>query len=216
MARDYFPCFHSYRTKLAKLSDQEVGRLFRALLTYSETGEPQELAGREAVAYDFIADDIDRAKGAYESKCQQMQANASKSKQMQANAPKEKEKEKEKQSLTKEDKGDSAPRARFVPPSLAEIAAYCEERGNSVNPRAFLDYYAANGWVQGKNKPIKDWKACVRTWEAREANQRNNSTSPRAQSGAKHGQIAGEGELDYFERKAIEDLQARMKEVNAT
>lgn len=69
MALEYFPCYHSYRKKIAKLSDQEVGRLFRSLLEYSETGETEELTGRESVAFDFIADDIDRAKESYEEKC---------------------------------------------------------------------------------------------------------------------------------------------------
>ncbi len=56
-------------------------------------------------------------------------------------------------------------RLRFVPPSLEEIAAYCRERANGIDAQHFLDYYTANGWVQGKGKPIRDWKATVRTWE---------------------------------------------------
>ena len=56
--------------KCGKLTDQELGRLFRALLAYSGSGQRQELAGRESIAFDFIADDIDRARAAYESKCQ--------------------------------------------------------------------------------------------------------------------------------------------------
>lgn len=78
MALEYFPCYHSYRRKIAKLSDQEVGRLFRSLLEYSETGETQELTGREAVAFDFIADDIDRAKEAYAEKCEKNRSKAKK------------------------------------------------------------------------------------------------------------------------------------------
>ena len=72
-----------------------------------------------------------------------------------------------KQSLTEKngDKAATPPRSRFIPPSLEEVQAYCSERQNSVNAAHFLDYYATNGWVQGKGKPIKDWKACVRTWE---------------------------------------------------
>lgn len=65
MALDYFCCFHTYRDKLARLSDQEVGRLFRALMQYSETGEVPELAGRESIAFDFIAYDIDNVKEKY-------------------------------------------------------------------------------------------------------------------------------------------------------
>jgi len=59
-------------------------------------------------------------------------------------------------------------RGRFTPPSLQEVEQYCQERGNSVDPETFIDFYTANGWVQSGNKKIKDWKACVRTWEKRE------------------------------------------------
>lgn len=54
---------------------------------------------------------------------------------------------------------------RFCPPTLEEVKMYCEERQNDVDAERFFDYYSANGWVQGKGTPIKDWKACVRTWE---------------------------------------------------
>ena len=60
-------------------------------------------------------------------------------------------------------------RKRFVPPTVAEVTEYCKERNNNVDPQRFVDYYEANGWMRGKNK-IKDWKACVRTWERNEFN----------------------------------------------
>lgn len=75
MAMEYFCCYHSYRKTLQRLSDSEVGRLFRSLLEYSETGEAQELNGREQIAFDFIAADIDRAKGNYESRCEKNRNN---------------------------------------------------------------------------------------------------------------------------------------------
>jgi len=53
---------------------------------------------------------------------------------------------------------------RFTKPTLAEVQAYCAERGNVVDPQKFVDYYEANGWRVGKN-PMKDWRAAVRTWE---------------------------------------------------
>lgn len=76
--REYFPCYHSYFKKCEKLTDQELGRLFRALMMYSSTGERQELAGRESIAFDFIADDIDRADGAYREKCEKNSQNGKK------------------------------------------------------------------------------------------------------------------------------------------
>lgn len=50
-------------------------------------------------------------------------------------------------------------------PSLEDVKAYCHQRRNSVDPDKFWNFYEANGWVQGKNKPIKNWQAAVRIWE---------------------------------------------------
>ena len=59
----------------------------------------------------------------------------------------------------------------FTPPELHEVSQYCIERNNGIDAQKFLDHYSANGWMRGKNK-IKDWKACVRTWE------NNNKDTP--------------------------------------
>ena len=63
---------------------------------------------------------------------------------------------------------------RFVPPTVAEVTAYCRERGNSLNPDAFVDFYASKGWMVGKN-PMRDWKAAVRTWERSEGRGHNGT-----------------------------------------
>ena len=52
----------------------------------------------------------------------------------------------------------------FTPPTVEEVKQYCSERHNSVDPQVFVDFYSAKGWMVGKNH-MKDWKACVRTWE---------------------------------------------------
>lgn len=52
----------------------------------------------------------------------------------------------------------------FTAPSLEEVRAYCEERGNNVDPEHFMNYYESNGWKVGKN-PMYDWRATVRSWE---------------------------------------------------
>ena len=56
----------------------------------------------------------------------------------------------------------------FTPPTIEEVAAYCQERNNGVDPQKWYDFYAAKGWMIGKNK-MKDWKAAVRTWERRDS-----------------------------------------------
>jgi hypothetical protein len=57
---------------------------------------------------------------------------------------------------------------KFQNPTVAEVRAYCAERKNKVNAQRFVDFYDAKGWMVGKNK-MKDWKACVRTWEQRDS-----------------------------------------------
>lgn len=68
---------------------------------------------------------------------------------------------------------------RFVPPSVDAVAAYCQERQNSVDAQCFVDFYTSKNWMVGKNK-MRDWKASVRTWE-------RNSGGPRAQGAGEAG-----------------------------
>lgn len=59
---------------------------------------------------------------------------------------------------------------RFVPPTVEEVRAYCQERKNNVDPERFVDFYSSKGWMIGKNK-MKDFKAAVRNWEKREGSE---------------------------------------------
>ena len=62
---------------------------------------------------------------------------------------------------------------KFTKPTLEEIKDYCIERSNGINANAFYDFYESKDWMVGKNK-MKDWKACIRTWE-----QRHKKENPR-------------------------------------
>lgn len=72
---------------------------------------------------------------------------------------------------------------RFAKPTLDEIAAYCAERKNGIEARSFFDFYESKGWLIGKAK-MKDWRACVRTWEQRK---RNEDSGGRGRAGAMWG-----------------------------
>ena len=66
----------------------------------------------------------------------------------------------------KDESKDSSKResTKFVPPTVDEVKAYCIERGNTIDPESFIDFYESKGWMVGRNK-MKDWKAAIRTWE---------------------------------------------------
>ena len=187
MAREFFKCFHNYRKKIEKLSDQEVGRLFRALMEYSEHGTAPELTGRESIAFDFIAEDIARDRAAYEQKCLTNAENGSKGgKRTQANATERKRTEAKSsetdkikdirnKTIRKTDSNESA--KRFHPPTVEDVRSYCTERGNNVDPQTFVDFYEAKGWMVGSNH-MKDWRACVRTWEKNRVDRGRGKQNP--------------------------------------
>ena len=78
-----------------------------------------------------------------------------------------------------EKKGRKRPKCAFVPPTVEEVQAYCYEISASIDPSAFVDYYAAQGWVYGKaGKQMKDWKAAVRNWNRREKPKEKQYTGP--------------------------------------
>ena len=60
--------------------------------------------------------------------------------------------------------GGKKSQAKFIPPTLEEVIAYCEERGKGVNPERWYNHYLTVGWMVGRNK-MKDWKSSVRKWE---------------------------------------------------
>ena len=89
---------------------------------------------------------------------------------------------------------------RFVKPTLSQITQYCLERNNNVNAEQFYDYYESNGWKVGKNA-MKDWKACVRTWE------RNEYRKPNSKKNSKEDAINVVRELmnEYANEQSKDD-----------
>ena len=85
---------------------------------------------------------------------------------------------------------------RFVKPCIEEISAYCIERNNGIDAHNFFDHYEANGWMRGKSK-VKDWRACVRTWERNGQNKKNGGAK---KNGFNEPGYYGEStpENDYF------------------
>lgn len=84
---------------------------------------------------------------------------------------------------------------RFVPPTVDEVRAYCQERNNKINAESFVNFYESKGWKVGKES-MKDWKAAIRTWE-----QREKESAPKKDDSLKRDY----SDADYlaFERKKL-------------
>ena len=103
---------------------------------------------------------------------------------------------------------------RFVPPTPEEVQDYCNERGNGISGTEFCDFYTSKGWKVGR-EPMKDWKAAVRTWEAkRKNNTQTNQTITIDENGNRitnTGNSNSNSANNYvFGRQTAEDLRANL------
>ena len=98
-----------------------------------------------------------------------------KAKQLPKQTPNEtrtKEKEEEKEELKEETpSGVSKKSSRFSPPTPEEVQAFADSLEQDTShfcAQRFCDYYAAQGWKLSNGNSMKDWKAAVRNWLARD------------------------------------------------
>ena len=83
----------------------------------------------------------------------------------------------------------------FTPPTLEEVEAYCKQRNNGVNAKAFFYHYAAANWYRNKTK-ITNWKLCVCTWEEKDKERAKTSRTPEQQ--------------DRIDQRKYDEEQARL------
>ena len=223
--KDGFVIYKSFYKPISRLSDRQLGRLFRAIFLY-QLGEVVTVEEDIEMAFEFFKNQFEIDESKYRGIVERNRSNGRKGgapqgngnakKEEQPKQPsgpqnnpnnpvgpkqpktthKEKDKEKEKDYynpilsdesippsgeisgngegneaaiLPEEKKKSSAKKEKtaFRPPSLQEVTDYCKEKGYSVNPWKFVNYYASNGWMVGRNH-MKDWRAAVRSWESKE------------------------------------------------
>ena len=155
---------------IASLTDEEIGRLFVAMLTYAIDKTASPLPGNEQFLWGFVQDSLDAQHESYEKRCAVNKANRNnessrivtnrhESSQIQVQV--------QDQIQVKSLKSSESVVTKFRAPTVEEVREYCYERENNVDPEHFVAYYESNGWKVGKNN-MKDWKAAVRSWEQRD------------------------------------------------
>lgn len=154
------------------LTDEEFGRLVRLLTEYQQTQTNPTLAnekGAVKMAFNFMKSFIDRQNAKYEAQCVNGKKGGRPKKAEAEVKPTETQENLTKtKTITKTNTNieeKSIKRNVFVKPTVEEIKAYCDERKNHIDASKFYDYYEARNWELGKGRKVKDWKACVRTWE---------------------------------------------------
>ena len=212
MARNYAALPYDYLEEMEALNDAEFGRLTRALLAYSMTGEQIALCGNERFYAKRVMAQEDRFKASYDGisatrseagkagavarwqNSKRIFANGKNSKAMSANGNNgntETNTETNTDTLPSNDGKSDTRAARFTPPSADDVSAYVKTQGYHVNAERFVAFYEQKGWMVGKNH-MKDWKAAVRSWETRWKEEHGGGCNGSAGESAKKWNIPGE------------------------
>ncbi|MEG1805924.1 MAG: DUF6291 domain-containing protein [Clostridia bacterium] len=74
--KNSFILYYDYATHFELLSDEELGKLLRAIMRYEKDGSESEIGGMVKMAFSFIKKQLDDDKRKYEEKCDINKANA--------------------------------------------------------------------------------------------------------------------------------------------
>lgn len=71
-------------------------------------------------------------------------------------------------------------RVCFVPPTLKEVGDYIREKGYSVDPKLFYDFFTTGEpkWVDSNGKPVRNWKQKIITWHGRRSKSTSQQSPP--------------------------------------
>jgi hypothetical protein len=191
--RDSFIFYRSFFSATKHLNEVEKAQLFEAICSYALDGNISLLQGTPQGMFELIKPQLDANRKRFENGCkkkQKISKTEAKPKQtiskdeanvnVNVNHNEECKSELINDNLNNNYKGveidtvklmeiDKIKTKRFIKPTIQEIKDYCVERKNNVNAESFSNYYEARGWKL-KGIQMKDWKACVRTWEGNDYN----------------------------------------------
>jgi hypothetical protein len=159
MKKAYFQYYETFEDILEKIKDDTAREHFRrVIIRYGLYGtEPHGLTDIEDMAWGIIKDLIDQQQ-------HRREVNRANRVGKKAEATTEKTAQVETPAQTEE----KPKTARMEKPTLDEIKSYCKEKGYAINAEAFFNYYESNGWKIGGRTAMKNWKAAVQSWAARD------------------------------------------------
>jgi len=172
---------------LDQLTDEQAGKLFKAISCYQKTGEISQVDQLVKIAITPFINQFKRDEEKYLNIVERNKINISKrwSKNTTGktgipedtkNTDNDSKSDSDSDSKSDNKNKKDSKNKNFTPPTLEEVKNYCQERNNSVNPEKWIAHYQSNGWKVGKNS-MRDWKAAVRTWEGNSFESKPESTS---------------------------------------
>lgn len=177
--------FHwDYWDVLSSCTKDERMRLVDALLVYYFEGEePSDLKGLEMALFKSLRGKVLASKTGLENA---MRRKLSQTSQAPSDAPTQapsegasgQERSKKKEEVLERDRARAgacggrydSTSPGFVEPTVSQVEAEAQARGcGNVDAQAFVDYYAAQGWLRGNGQPVTDWRRLLTGWRDRQA-----------------------------------------------
>lgn len=144
MAMCYVQMYFSYLEPLADLTDEEVGRVVRAILKYGADKTIPDLSPSERMAFTFMKTNFDREAAAYDAKVEKKRENGKKGgapvgnqnarKQKQPKQPKEEEKEEDEEEDEEEEESSSSKEERVVSTTMTTVVESYEGAYGTATP----------------------------------------------------------------------------------
>lgn len=181
--RDSIVFYRSFYEAIKEIPIEQQGIVYNAIYGYALDGVEPELNGIAKAIFLLVKPQIDANNSRYENGKKGAEHGKkggrpkNENPKETPNEPQENPKETPNENVNVNDNvndlKENTKRKVFAKPTAEEVKAYCAERKNNVDANKFIDFYESKGWLIGKN-PMKDWKACVRTWE-----KTSNSSPPK-------------------------------------
>jgi hypothetical protein len=166
---------------LDQLTDEQAGKLFKAIFYYQKTGELAELDQLIKIAISPFINQFKRDDKKYLNIVERNRINIAKRWKKDTTGktgiPKDTKntdndsKSDSDSDSKKESKKDSRNKKGFIPPTFQDIQNYCKERNSCVDAKKFFDYYVAGDWEDAKGNQVKNWKQKLLTWESKTTNE---------------------------------------------
>ncbi len=189
----FYESFYKAISRIKKKADRaDAYDIICAYALFQEEPNLDSVSDAVAIAFELLRPVLDKAREKAESGKiggSKLKANGKQSgSKQEANCKQEedeseKEKEKEKEGEIENEcyppnplAGGSEKKKRFTPPTVEQVAEYCQGKGYHIDPEAFVAFYASKGWMVGKS-PMKDWKSAVVTWTKSERQRIGNANT---------------------------------------
>lgn len=181
--KESFILYTDQKAVIDKLSDEQAGKLIKAIYEYVEDGKMPELDSVLDLVITPFKTVLDKDRTKYEevskaraeagSKGGRAKENKTKQKkQLQAKENKtsnsdDNDNEYDNDNVNDNDLNIKSKRKTFTPPTLEEVKNYVKEKKLNVDADYFHKYFSEGSWIDSLGKPVKNWKQKLITWDKR-------------------------------------------------